>query len=64
MDTRELIEALGGVNAVARMVGHKYPTRVSYWRRVNYISNWADGELVLKAAKKKGINVKREDLLK
>ena len=37
-DAREAIEALGGLTAVARALGHRNPTTVQKWSASNRIS--------------------------
>lgn len=56
-----VIEMFGGITALARALGHKYPTTVQGWKKRGKIPEKQRAS-VLKAAKANGIELKSSDL--
>jgi hypothetical protein len=55
-----IIELFGGVSALARALGHKWPTTVQGWKNRGIIPAHAQQD-VLDAAKREGINLTPAD---
>ena len=45
MDIRSRIDNLGGISAVSKALGHKYPTTVQWWFNKNRLPAWREPEL-------------------
>lgn len=58
-----IIARFGGPTALARALGHKYPTTVSGWLSRKRIPAWQQ-DAVLRAARQLNVNVHPEDFFR
>jgi len=56
-----IIELFGGYSAMSRVLGVNSPSLIYGWKRRDKIPAWRHDD-ILKAAKKLGIKISREDL--
>jgi hypothetical protein len=59
-NAERIIAKFGGLTALAKLLGHKFPTTVQYWKKAGFIPA-RQQQLVLKAARENDIELEPAD---
>lgn len=51
-----IVKQFGGAAALAKELGHKHPTKVNYWVKVNRVPQW-HWQAIIDAAKRRGFRL-------